>query len=78
MKKEKNMNASTMSYNKAFDQYIRNKATVHTDRDLEEDTGKNTIPTISLAGLTKITLLPWQKRICSAGAPHWSIRRREI
>lgn len=30
------MNASTMYYNKAFDQYIRNKATVHTDRDLEE------------------------------------------
>lgn len=30
------MNATTMYYNKAFEQYIRNKATVHTDRDLEE------------------------------------------
>ena len=30
------MNGTTMYYNKAFGQYIRNKATVHTDHDLEE------------------------------------------
>lgn len=30
------MNATTMYYNKAFENYIRNRATVHTDRDLEE------------------------------------------
>ena len=30
------MNATTMYYNKAFEQYIRNTASVHTNRDLEE------------------------------------------